>query len=266
MRIRLFTLAIAVLASVVVTAAQEKPALVVRTFTVASGVNWPYDMKQMQLQTITELKIKDEAYFEVLADTAGSQSHVYTLDGEVTEWHAGNKATRMMIGMGTGRETAKIHYWLTDKGGRKVFEHTDTIRQAFWGNAYANSVGQLAQPFADKIADRLKDAKLVQPGAAPPAGKSETAAPAAAPPPAQSEPEAAKPSAETGIIMVHSTPEMAEVYVDGKFVGNAPATLKLPAGTHTIRVELKGYKEWSRELTVLGASEVKLAATLEKQD
>ena len=31
---------------------------------------------------------------------------------------------------------------------------------AFWGNAYAASVGQLAQPFADKIADRLKEAKL----------------------------------------------------------------------------------------------------------
>ena len=59
----------------------------------------------------------------------------------------------MLVGMGTGRETAVIHYWLTDKTGKKVFEHTDTIRAAFWGNAYAGSVGQLAQPFADKIAD-----------------------------------------------------------------------------------------------------------------
>ncbi len=85
---------------------------------------------------------------------------VYVLDGEVLEWHAGNKAERTLIGYGSGRETAKIHYWMTDAAtGKKVFEHTDTIRQAFWGNAYANSV-ELAQPFADKIAVRLKEAKL----------------------------------------------------------------------------------------------------------
>ena len=142
--------------------AQQKPSLVVGTFVLANGVNWPYDMKQMQLQTITELKIKDGQSFEVVSEAPqGSGSKVYLLDGEVLEWHAGNRATRLMVGMGSGRETAKIHYWLTDPvSGKKVFEHTDTIRQAFWANAYANSVGQLAQPFADKIADRLKDAKL----------------------------------------------------------------------------------------------------------
>jgi hypothetical protein len=62
----------------------------------------------------------------------------------------------MVVGMGSGREEAQIHYWLMERDGKKVFEHTDTIRQAFWGNAYANSVGELAQPFADKIAERLK--------------------------------------------------------------------------------------------------------------
>ncbi|MGH9645147.1 MAG: DUF4410 domain-containing protein [Terriglobales bacterium] len=142
--------------------AQSKPSLVVGTFAPENGVNWPYDPKQMQIQTITELKIKDAQYFEVVNEApkeAGGK--VFLLDGEVLEWHPGNRATRMMVGMGSGRETAKIHYWLTDRAsGQKVFEHTDTIRQAFWGNAYASSVGQLAQPFADKIAGRLKDAKL----------------------------------------------------------------------------------------------------------
>src|SRR5712664_3027301 len=76
------------------------------------------------------------------------------------EWHPGNRAKRWVVGMGSGRETAKIHYWLTDASGKKVFDHTDTNRAAFWGNGYADSVGQLAQPFADKIADRLAEAKL----------------------------------------------------------------------------------------------------------
>jgi hypothetical protein len=142
--------------------AEAKVVLIVNPFTLANGVAWPYDFQQMQLQTITELKIKDAGQFEISTEKPKEWTgKVYLLDGEVLAWHAGNKAERMMVGYGTGRETAKIHYWLTDAAtGKKVFEHTDTIRQAFWGNQYASSVGQLAQPFADKIAVRLKEAKL----------------------------------------------------------------------------------------------------------
>jgi hypothetical protein len=140
--------------------APDKPALVVNTFTTASGLSWPYDATQLQLQTIVELKRKDGQYFNVADKSDDKATATYTLSGEILEWHPGNRATRMFVGMGSGRETAKIHYWLTNQSGKKVFEHTDTIRQAFWGNAYANSVGQLAQPFADKIAKRLAEAKL----------------------------------------------------------------------------------------------------------
>jgi hypothetical protein len=140
--------------------APDKPALVVNTFTTASGLSWPYDATQLQVQTIVELKRKDGQYFNVADKSDDKATATYTLSGEVLEWHPGNRATRMFVGMGSGRETAKIHYWLTNQSGKKVFEHTDTIRQAFWGNAYANSVGQLAQPFADKIAKRLAEAKL----------------------------------------------------------------------------------------------------------
>lgn len=70
----------------------------------------------------------------------------------------------------------------------------------------------------------------------------------------------------TGSIEVHSTPEGAEVYVDGAFVGNAPATLKLAPGQHTIRMSQSGFKEWSREITVQAGSEAHLSASLDKQD
>ncbi len=141
-------------------AAQEKPAIVVHAFTAASGVPWPYDMKQMAMQTVAELQRKHADHFAVSMEAPSSRMQVYALDGEVTEWHPGNRAKRLVVGMGSGRETAKIRYWLTDEKGKKVFEHSDTIRAAFWGNGYADSVGQLAQPFADKIADRLAEAKL----------------------------------------------------------------------------------------------------------
>ena len=140
--------------------AQDKVAIVVHAFTATPGQPWPYDMKQMAAQTVAELQRKDGKRFDVVLEAPASQAKTYTLDGEVAEWHPGNRAKRLVVGMGSGRETAKIHYWLTDASGKKVFEHTDTIRAAFWGNGYADSVGQLAQPFADKIADRLAEAKL----------------------------------------------------------------------------------------------------------
>jgi hypothetical protein len=70
----------------------------------------------------------------------------------------------------------------------------------------------------------------------------------------------------TGTLEVHSTPEGAEVYVDGAFIGNAPATLKLSPGQHTIRVTQSGFKDWSRDISVQAGSEAHLSASLDKQD
>jgi PEGA domain len=61
-------------------------------------------------------------------------------------------------------------------------------------------------------------------------------------------------------------PDGADVYVDGSFVGDASTTLKLAPGKHAIRVVFKGYKDWSRELSVIPSSDVKLTARLDKQD
>lgn len=70
---------------------------------------------------------------------------------------------------------------------------------------------------------------------------------------------------EIGTISVKSTPDAADVAADGNFVGNAPASLKLSPGKHTIKVSVSGYKDWVREITVSAGSEVSLNATLEKQ-
>jgi PEGA domain len=69
-----------------------------------------------------------------------------------------------------------------------------------------------------------------------------------------------------GTLVVHSTPDGAEVYVDGAFIGNAPATLKLAPGQHTIRVTQSGFKDWSRDISVQAGSEAHLSASLDKQD
>ncbi len=75
---------------------------------------------------------------------------------------------------------------------------------------------------------------------------------------------AAPKEAATGTIAITSTPENAEIAVDGEFMGNTPATLKLAPSKHTIRVTLSGYKEWTKEITVSAGSELKLSASLER--
>jgi PEGA domain len=69
---------------------------------------------------------------------------------------------------------------------------------------------------------------------------------------------------EVATVSLLSTPEGAEVYIDGAFHGNAPATLKLVPGKHNVRVTATGYREWVRELTVGAGSELRLSANLEK--
>jgi hypothetical protein len=123
-------------------------------------------MKDLQAQAIAELKTKNGDEFNAVNEVPSDQARVYVLDGEVVEWHNGNVAEQMLIAGGSvaGRENAKIHYWLTDKDGKKVFEQTDTIRQLFMRNAHEKSSGTLATPFADKLSERLKEAKLENQG------------------------------------------------------------------------------------------------------
>jgi hypothetical protein len=139
-----------------------RPLLLVQPLRIPEAVTWPYDAQQLQTQTVLILKTKDNIKnrFDVSANGADAAGPVYTLEGEVISWRAGNRATRLIVGMGAGRESADIRYWLTDEKGVRVLERQDTIRAAFIGNAVAGSVGQLAEPFASKIADRLDDVNV----------------------------------------------------------------------------------------------------------
>lgn len=70
--------------------------------------------------------------------------------------------------------------------------------------------------------------------------------------------------AATVSVTVRSTPDGADISVDGKFVGSTPSTLKLPPGDHTIAVGSSGFKAWQRTMTLSTGSDVTLNATLEK--
>lgn len=77
---------------------------------------------------------------------------------------------------------------------------------------------------------------------------------------------AVKPPDAIGTVNVVSNPDGADVYADGQFVGNSPATLKLSPGKHTVVVKMTGYKDWSREVSTDAGSEAHLTAALEKAE
>jgi serine protease Do len=66
----------------------------------------------------------------------------------------------------------------------------------------------------------------------------------------------------TGTVNITSEPDGADVFLDGAFVGNSPATLKLSAGVHTIRIKSAGRVDWERSITVQKDSQVSVKATL----
>ncbi len=78
--------------------------------------------------------------------------------------------------------------------------------------------------------------------------------------------QAVSSDAAKGIVNVSSVPPGADLLVDGEFVGNSPAVLKLAPGKHTITAKLSGYKDWTRQIKVQTGSEVQLTANLEKQN
>ncbi len=66
-----------------------------------------------------------------------------------------------------------------------------------------------------------------------------------------------------GTVSVFSEPDGAEIFVDDKFLGNAPATLKLPVGPHSILLKFPGHADWRRTLEVLKSGKTSLKAALD---
>src|SRR6266436_4463782 len=70
--------------------------------------------------------------------------------------------------------------------------------------------------------------------------------------------------AKTGYVTVKADDDHCEVFVDGAFVGNSPARLKLVEGLHVIEVKKSGFKDYRRELKVMPGSDLTLTAGLER--
>jgi serine protease Do len=71
--------------------------------------------------------------------------------------------------------------------------------------------------------------------------------------------------AGNGNVTIHSEPEDADIYVDGKFVGNTPSVLPLSVGMHHVAISARGKKNWERDLEVVKDGQVELHAVMDSQ-
>ncbi|HLA94402.1 MAG TPA: PEGA domain-containing protein [Pyrinomonadaceae bacterium] len=65
-------------------------------------------------------------------------------------------------------------------------------------------------------------------------------------------------------LQVKSSPEGAEITVNGNFVGSTPSSFVLKAGEHTIVIKKPGFQPWERNISLLAGSSITLDAALEK--
>ena len=64
------------------------------------------------------------------------------------------------------------------------------------------------------------------------------------------EPDPPRPVIRTYEVRITANVRGASIYVDGRYQGQAPQTLRLREGTYEIEVEARGYESWGRRVTV----------------
>jgi PEGA domain len=151
---------------------------------------------------------------------------------------------------------------LDHEGGKGYLQHRNKVAvfQALSGDSVMShstlSLGNSVKDACEGIdADCAKNGTTIRTAAA------KQAAPAVvASVPAPIAPTAV---ASTPKLAVASTPEGADIEIDGSFVGNTPSSIEVTPGEHQVVVKKSGYKDWTRKLKVSGG-DIKLNAELEK--
>lgn len=65
-------------------------------------------------------------------------------------------------------------------------------------------------------------------------------------------------------ISVKSTPDGADIEVDGKFMGSTPSSLKVSSGEHKVTIKKNGFAVWERKISLSAGGNIVIDASLEK--
>jgi hypothetical protein len=67
-----------------------------------------------------------------------------------------------------------------------------------------------------------------------------------------------------GVLRLSSSVENSRVYVDGKFVGEAPLTTEVAVGAREIKVQKGGYKDFTQNISAVAGQDVNLDVMMEE--
>ena len=71
-------------------------------------------------------------------------------------------------------------------------------------------------------------------------------------------------ASRTGLVNISAADDSYEIFVDGAFVGNTPAKVKLTDGAHLVEVKKVGFKDYRKQIKITEGSELTLRAVLDK--
>ena len=71
-------------------------------------------------------------------------------------------------------------------------------------------------------------------------------------------------TAQQAQLQVSSTPDGADIEIDGNYVGSTPSTVGASAGQHLVSVKKSGFKPWERKITV-SSGQINVNASLEPE-
>ncbi|HUO17814.1 MAG TPA: PEGA domain-containing protein [Verrucomicrobiae bacterium] len=167
------------------------------------------------------------------------------------------------------KEKADYIVVLDHEGGKGVLRHRNKVAvfARISGDSVASrstlSLGGSVQDACDAINSdwALNGSKLRAAAAAEESAKSS----AVHPPAPVSSPTASSPAVAEAKVSVFSTPDKADIEVDGSFMGNTPSNVQVSEGDHIVTVKKAGFKDWERKLKVTAGSDIRLDATLEAE-
>jgi len=170
------------------------------------------------------------------------------------------------------QEKADYIVLLDHEGGKGALRHKNKV--AVFGRVSGDSIvskstlslGGSVQDACEAITrDWATHSKEIRAAEATPVASPSVPAPAAlaaAPSSTPPAPNSAPTQSGQAQFQISSTPDGADIEIDGNFVGNTPSSLGVPPGQHQVSVKKSGFKPWERKITV-SSGQVNLNATLE---